>query len=465
MAAEKVTTTTGNDITFATVTQVQATAKCWRNQSHVKQTIVTIPQTTSFSVDERQRRKRPSRIPPEQFYQNSKKADQDAEWSKRLKSIQRRAKEISSLPPLPHIVPEDLRKRRAIWKEFYRQDDAFEFTKTVRSGVHTFSFEVPGMEGGKRRFIAANYSTFWEKYKNIPATRRHFYEVIPEWSPCKLYFDLEYKRANESADDDKKDYNPEPHVLPGRTSPQMASDDTLVENVISTVQAVLQLPPYKTTCNRKNVLDLDSSTKQKFSRHLIFTDVIFADNREMGVFVSAVVHKILQSQCAADTTAQDAGSIYLGKNAREDNITRAAAHLVLPDDTGAPQTIIDEGVYTRNRNFRLFLSSKIAKGVVLAVAAANQYPHSLEEEYCFDNCVLFRCDALIVCLLASSYCDVEKLKTCTGGGKTILYLTRDTGTVAATSGKICVGCTRSTSSVSSRHRETTLWRVRVSVFI
>ena len=34
----------------------------------------------------------------------------------------------------------------------------------------------------------------------------------------------------------------------------------------------------------------------------------------------------------------------------------------------AIKSVIDEGVYTRNRNFRLFLSSKVTKGVPLVLA-------------------------------------------------------------------------------------------------
>lgn len=204
--------------------------------------------------DSTRHRKRPSRIPPEVFYQKTTNDSQDSAWSKRLKSIRRRVDEISKLPPLPQIVPEDLRKRRAIWKEFYRQDDAFEFTKSVRSGVHIFSYEVPGAEGGKRRFIGANYSTFWEKYKNMPSAKRHFYEVIPEWSPCKLYFDLEYRRTGKEE---------QPNVsntqrISVEEQSYSVEDDLLVENVIATVQKTLQHPPFRANCDRKAVVDLDS---------------------------------------------------------------------------------------------------------------------------------------------------------------------------------------------------------------
>lgn len=46
-----------------------------------------------------------------------------------------------------------------------------------------------------RRFVAASYAGFWQRYLKIAAADRHFYEVIPEGSPCKLYFDLEFPRA------------------------------------------------------------------------------------------------------------------------------------------------------------------------------------------------------------------------------------------------------------------------------
>lgn len=37
-----------------------------------------------------------------------------------------------------------------------------------------------------------SYLSFWTQYNSVAKNKRHFYEVIPEGFPCKLYFDIEY---------------------------------------------------------------------------------------------------------------------------------------------------------------------------------------------------------------------------------------------------------------------------------
>lgn len=97
----------------------------------------------------------------------------------------------------------------------------------------------------------------------------HCYEVIPENAVCKLYFDLEFnKLAN-----------------PGADGKKMVA--LLIEHVCKALQEF-----YTVNCSAEDVLNLDSSTEEKFSRHLIFQlhDVAFKDNIHVGNFV----RKILQ---------------------------------------------------------------------------------------------------------------------------------------------------------------------------
>ena len=55
----------------------------------------------------------------------------------------------------------------------------------------------------------------------------------------------------------------------------------MIETLISVVRAAVHTV-YGFDPGPRAAIDLESSTEKKFSRHLIFTDVVFADNREMG---------------------------------------------------------------------------------------------------------------------------------------------------------------------------------------
>ena len=47
--------------------------------------------------------------------------------------------------------------------------------------------------------------------------------------------------------------------------------------------------------------------------------------------------------------------------------------LFLMDERGSPVLLCDESVYSRNRNFRLYLSSKLGKGIPLCVARESKF--------------------------------------------------------------------------------------------
>lgn len=47
--------------------------------------------------------------------------------------------------------------------------------------------------------------------------------------------------------------------------------------------------------------------------------------------------------------------------------------LFLMDERGSPVLLCDESVYSRNRNFRLYLSSKLGKGISLRVAKESKF--------------------------------------------------------------------------------------------
>lgn len=153
-------------------------------------------------------------------------------------------------------------------------------------------------------------------YKSTVATERHIYEIIRQDSPCRLYFDLEFKKCAANA-----------HV----------EGDAMV-NIVIHVASLLLMKFYGVLVERSDVLQLDSSTDSKYSCHLIFRfrgQELFENNRVCGVFVQQV-------------------------------FSYAREHLTVFDKDGKVTSFIDLGVYTRNRAFRLPLACKYGgKGKVL----------------------------------------------------------------------------------------------------
>ncbi|XP_025960986.2 DNA-directed primase/polymerase protein isoform X4 [Dromaius novaehollandiae] len=236
----------------------------------------------------------------------------------------------------------------------------------------------------------------------------HCYEVIPEKDACKLYFDLEfYKPANPGAD-----------------------GKSMVAKLIELVSQKLE-EFYGVNCSAKDVLNLDSSTDEKFSRHLIFLPhkTVFKNNIHVGNFVKTILQPamaLMESkaaalipeeragqvfQCSAPTDGSDGSLINLSAVEDASKSWPSIAHktteietshqgetsefsfLVVNDKEGYKQLFVDLGVYTKNRNFRMYKSAKAGKNVILKIAEDNQFVPkceknvSLEEAYFFSSLV------------------------------------------------------------------------------
>ncbi|XP_005100740.2 uncharacterized protein LOC101846888 [Aplysia californica] len=163
------------------------------------------------------------------------------------------------------------------WQTFYRQRDAFKFVEGCNEDVRVFAFERSGPETGpstgQRQYLVTSTPVFWHYYRQLAPDQRHHYEIIPEGNPCKLYFDLEFM----------VDYNPR------------ADGPRMVDVLIQYVSAWLYLT-FGVSCGRDDVLDLDASTKSKFSRHLIFQldQAVFQDNVQAGQFVRRIFGQLVQ---------------------------------------------------------------------------------------------------------------------------------------------------------------------------
>ncbi len=197
--------------------------------------------------------------------------------------------------------------------------------------------------GGTRRYLAAGYDRFVPEYYTTPV--KCFYELIPP-VPCRLYFDIECKLS------ENPDFDPE------------VDGDGFMHDLMEAVTSRMQEIHKGITAK---YIDLTSTSSSKFSRHLHVhltkdgRQLLFKDNRHAGVFVRSLVDDILSnlnpsSQTASASASNSPQMPYLKK-----------WMLVGPDRTAS---MIDLGVYTRNRCFRLLHSKKYAKSKSTALFPA-----------------------------------------------------------------------------------------------
>jgi len=167
----------------------------------------------------------------------------------------------------------------------------------------------------------------WRRYLLAPADARHVYELLREDCPCHLYFDLEYSSAaNPSVDGERcvdALHSLLAEALRRRLGVELA-DCVLVE---------LESTPSPT----------------KFSRHLVIRLPGLRAFRS-STAVGAFVHAWLTEDVAP---------------ARETDARAAALYVRRREEEEGEALFIDQGVYTRNRAFRLYLSSKQGKSARL----------------------------------------------------------------------------------------------------
>ncbi|XP_065452836.1 DNA-directed primase/polymerase protein isoform X2 [Chrysemys picta bellii] len=346
-------------------------------------------------------------------------------WEERLKNVDELASQYKRKPLCPVYRPQLSKPWQpcSVWNLFRRQAQAFNYAKTCKEDVHVFALEM-NTEDGQRYYLVTTYTEFWFYYNKEHKTRlMHCYEVIPEKAVCKLYFDLEfYKPVNPEADGKK-----------------------MIAKLIELVSKKLE-ELYGVKCSVEDVLNLDSSTDEKFSHHLIFLlyKTAFKDNIHVGNFVKTVLQPALvltenkadaliledgadsvASQSSKATVEIDGTVVNLGAAKEASGKWQSNMHemlengklqqkdnpylsfLVVNDKEGGKQLVVDLGVYTKNRNFRLYKSSKAGKHATLKIAEDNKFVPkpkkniSVEEQYFLSS---------LVCNVRFS--EIERALTC-----------------------------------------------------
>ncbi|CAB3361311.1 Hypothetical predicted protein [Cloeon dipterum] len=279
-------------------------------------------------------------IPSDSFYGDSPSANKELETPKPL---DRRL--------LLKNRPGSLLENSRTWKVFDRQDEALAFAQARGNGLKTFVFHAGG--SGTRQFLVAHPREFWLHDQLKEPHQRCSYEVIPEFTPCKLYLDLEFDR---------------------RLNPESNGPD-MVEIFIRLITAKIK-QQYSILVTREEILDLDSTTEIKFSRHLILQNQLchFANNYVVGVLVRDVCNTI---RCWNDQISEQYG--ISSDDVKKLFVKNRHDDLVL---------FCDESVYTKNRHFRLYCSTKPHKNAPLKVSKENQFKppindSKLREEFIF----------------------------------------------------------------------------------
>uniref|UniRef100_A0A915PHG6 DNA-directed primase/polymerase protein n=1 Tax=Setaria digitata TaxID=48799 RepID=A0A915PHG6_9BILA len=202
---------------------------------------------------------------------------------------------------------------------YKRQNDALMKCKQEGPTSRVFAFEHSISHPGRRRFLVSTVKRFWQWYKK--QSNVSFYELILQNHPTNLYFDLEFYRETNPDIEEKsllRDFN-----------------DCVTEMFMNMFG--LNLNP------EKEMLILDASSTTKFSEHIIIhlTDnYFFPSNTSMKSFIQKLKEKMFSSgRC-----------------------------LVWNADATEMVTLFDAAVYSANRNFRLYLSSKLGKNNPLVLS-------------------------------------------------------------------------------------------------
>ncbi len=256
-------------------------------------------------------------------------------------------------------------------KYFHRQDEAFLYFDALkiedRSNIKIYSFEKH--VSGQRSFCVAHNAEFLKVYTGAEISKRHVYESIRDGFPCRLYFDLEYAiGTNRSTDGD-------------------AMTDQWIKLVAWKVHQLWGL-----TLNSQNFVVFDSSTAEKFSKHVIVLipndpvmvsglhlprmpeECLFLNNGQVKHFVDALVKDIAyegREELEDDLNSCHTYAYCLDQHGQDESVrSRRPIRVIMKPRPGyehfwvnkkdAPgkSFFVDTGVYSRNRVFRLYGSCK-----------------------------------------------------------------------------------------------------------
>jgi hypothetical protein len=307
-----------------------------------------------------------------------------------------------------------------IEKSFPRQEMAFDYFDELfrrESKFHEnlqdlkiFSFE--SIATGQRKFLVTDYETFFHKY--ISADVKHVYEIIRENCPCRAYFDLEYeKEFNLNTDGNYLTavwINLVIYKIFELFGITLGKENIVVldssthkkysKHVIIIIPSQLCSKNYFRVCNKE---------EQSNQIEIQHSEILFRNNIVIGSLVDLILQDITETaitskiqSCPASqpmgmkspitNNDSEKSSIeaptnnYLmseinGSNSesllipssKQSNIPKLAYKMLwVNKENGKKACFVDLGVYTRNRAFRLWNSSKFGKNVAFSVLSEDK---------------------------------------------------------------------------------------------
>ena len=208
------------------------------------------------------------------------------------------------------------------------------------------SYEVS--DNGARRFFHCEPLQLWKKcIADKKFDPKHFYEIIIPNRPCRLYVDLDLKEITEDF---------KFHELYLSKMLHLTIFHYLLE---------LKLLKNDINCNQFRLIVQTATEKhKKISLHFIWPDLLFQNNRAAGDFIRDMCKK-MEKYSTTTNTFDKIGicccSIQKLDEKCLESTFKLAAQCFYYKDT----LILDQGVYDRSRNWRLWKSVKRKGGVPL----------------------------------------------------------------------------------------------------
>ncbi len=175
-------------------------------------------------------------------------------------------------------------------------------------------------KSGKKFYVIHGIEEFFIDYLALSEHERMYYELVRPNRLCKLYFDVEFARHNDET--------------------RSKSMDEVTAHILAQVRLRLVRDYGVSQSEDVTMVEMDSSTDTKASRHLIFNihQVAFESVKDVKCFV----HMTFPGLQNVESTSENA--VLLWRN-----------------DKGETCHCIDGSVYSINRSFRLWMSHKGGK--------------------------------------------------------------------------------------------------------
>lgn len=241
-----------------------------------------------------------------------------------------------------------------------------------------------------RFFIALRDSFIFEFHCSIPIGQQHLYEIIRESQPCHMYLDVEQEvdfipsAEVDLASSTLPIARREPRWCPPNC-PVRPDHKRTTEILLTNLDLFLSSKDLGLFLKNACIVVLRSVpiaagiSSTKFSQHFIirFQHAVFKDNQSVGAlirdFVDWLYVKATHDEEVHSALFFHAEPLAAHKNPSEDSIAVFEGEISsLPQSNEPPQRrqmplrcIIDTSVYSRNRMFRCYGSTKLGKGAAL----------------------------------------------------------------------------------------------------